>query len=64
MTKPYVTTLTRANSKGESLRTTVPSSIAKHYDLKEGDKIGWHFDAKNGEIFVIVSPYGGKRNDR
>ena len=61
MTNTYVTTLTRANNKSESLRTTVPSSIAKHYDLKEGDQIGLHFDAKDGEIFVIVSPIGRKK---
>lgn len=50
------TTLNRANKISESLRTTVPSSIVKHYCLSEGDKLNWDFEARNNDIIVIVRP--------
>ena len=33
------TVLTRATSKSESLRTTLPAGIARQFKLKEGDKL-------------------------
>jgi len=62
MTNSYVTTLTKANTKSNSLRTTVPSSVRDHYGLKVGDKIDWHFDTKNDEIIVIVKPIKEENN--
>jgi len=56
MTNSYVTTLTKANTKSNSLRTTVPSSVRDHYGLKVGDKIVWHFDTEDDKIIVIVKP--------
>ena len=64
MTNTYVTTLSKANSTSNSLRTTVPSSIRKHFNLKDGDKLGWHFDAKDGKIFVVVKPIWRNDNGR
>lgn len=50
------TTLNKANNTSESLRTTVPSSIVKHYRLSEGDRLNWDFEARNGDIIVVVRP--------
>jgi len=38
MPRGQITSLTKANKTSESLRTTVPSSVIKQFDLKEGDK--------------------------
>lgn len=36
-----ITYLTKAASKSQSLRTTVPMSIVKQFKLTEEDKIDW-----------------------
>jgi len=48
------TILTKATSKSDSLRTTVPSSIVKQFGLKEGDKIIWQLGVIGGELGVTV----------
>ncbi len=40
----------------ESLRTTVPMSILKHYKLKAGDWLEWDFEAKDNNIILVVRP--------
>lgn len=54
-----ITTLTAATSKSKSLRTTVPMSIVKLLNLKEGDKIKWEIEARESEIVVLVSRLKG-----
>lgn len=57
MPRGQITSLTKANKNSESLRTTVPSSIIKQFDLKEGDKLRWQFETnKKGEIVVKLEP--------
>jgi hypothetical protein len=51
-----ITTLTKATTGKESLRTTVPMSILKHFMLEAGDKLNWDFEARNNEILIIVHP--------
>lgn len=51
-----ITTLTLATTKRESLRTTVPMSIVRQFNLKTGDKLDWVFDVKNGEMIIVVKP--------
>jgi hypothetical protein len=50
------TTLTRANDKSYSLRTTVPKGITSNFDLKEGDYLYWSIRPKKGgkELMIIV----------
>jgi bifunctional DNA-binding transcriptional regulator/antitoxin component of YhaV-PrlF toxin-antitoxin module len=50
------TTLTLATAKKTSLRTTVPMSIVKQFNLKQGDKLEWAFEVKDGNLIVIVKP--------
>jgi bifunctional DNA-binding transcriptional regulator/antitoxin component of YhaV-PrlF toxin-antitoxin module len=50
------TTLSVATSGKESLRTTVPMSILKHFKLEAGDKLEWDFEARNNELIIIVRP--------
>ena len=57
MSRGQITSLTKANKNSESLRTTVPSSIIKQFDLKEGNKLRWLFETnKKGEIFIKIEP--------
>ena len=51
-----ITTLTKASTKSESLRTTVPAGIVKQFSLTEGDKLNWTLKAENGELIIIVKP--------
>lgn len=57
MPRGQTTSLTKANKTSESLRTTVPASVIKQFDLKEGDKLRWQFETdKKGVIFVKLEP--------
>jgi hypothetical protein len=40
------TTLVKASTKFESLRTTVPMSIVKQWKLNEGDKLDWNWEVR------------------
>jgi bifunctional DNA-binding transcriptional regulator/antitoxin component of YhaV-PrlF toxin-antitoxin module len=51
-----VTKLTRANNKSKSLRTTVPMSIVRRFDLREGDKLLWRFEAINNKLVIVIQP--------
>ena len=48
------TALTKATSKSESLRTTVPAAIVKQFDLKEGDKLVWDMIPKRNKLTISV----------
>ena len=50
------TKLTLAKTESTSLRTTVPMSIVRQFNLKTGDRLSWKIDIKNGELVVIVKP--------
>jgi bifunctional DNA-binding transcriptional regulator/antitoxin component of YhaV-PrlF toxin-antitoxin module len=56
MVNGQITTLTRANNTSKSLRTTVPMGIIKQFDLKEGDKLSWRLDVKNGKMVIVIEP--------
>jgi hypothetical protein len=50
-----ITVLTKANSRSQSLRTTIPMSITRQFNLKEGDHLKWEIQAKESKLFVVVS---------
>jgi hypothetical protein len=51
-----ITTLTKAATKTTSLRTTVPASIIRQFDLKQHDKLDWSLKVESGEMIIVVSP--------
>jgi len=51
-----VTTLNRATSKSNSLRTTIPKGIVRQFNLSEGDKLNWEIRAEGGELIIVVKP--------
>lgn len=55
------TTLTKAATRTTSLRTTVPASIVRQFNLENGDKIDWSLKAEDGEMIIIVKPIRGEK---
>jgi hypothetical protein len=51
-----ITTLTKASSKSDSLRTTVPTGIVSHFKLKEQDQLDWNIEIKEGNLIIDVKP--------
>jgi bifunctional DNA-binding transcriptional regulator/antitoxin component of YhaV-PrlF toxin-antitoxin module len=51
-----ITTLTKAATKTTSLRTTVPASIVRQFNLEDGDKLDWSLDVKDGKMILVVKP--------
>jgi hypothetical protein len=58
MAKGERTTLTRANAKSYSLRTTVPKGIANQFELKEKDSLYWEIraDPEGRGLIIVVTP--------
>ena len=52
----FKTTIAKASTIANSYRTTVPASIMKQFDLKEGDVLDWTLKAENGELIIVVKP--------
>jgi bifunctional DNA-binding transcriptional regulator/antitoxin component of YhaV-PrlF toxin-antitoxin module len=50
------TSLTKAATKTTSLRTTVPASIVRQFNLEEKDKLEWILKAENGMMIIVVKP--------
>ena len=57
------TTLTKANDKSYSLRTTVPKGVSNQLDLKEGDSIIWKL-VPNGNNFTIVVEISNEKDNK
>lgn len=51
-----ITNLTRANTRSNSLRTTIPMSITNQFGLKEGDKLIWKIEADNNQLIIKIKP--------
>jgi hypothetical protein len=47
------TTLIKVNKNSDSLRTTIPNSITKLFELKEGEKISWEYIPKKRTCRII-----------
>ena len=56
------TILIQASSKGKSLRTTLPMSLVKQFELKEGDRLDWKIQAKGDKLIIVVSPVKNQDN--
>lgn len=58
------TALTKASGKGDSLRTTVPMSIVKQFELVEGDALDWMLKVENNKLVIGVEPRKGKEGKK
>jgi len=52
----FKTTLSKASTKTNSLRTTVPSGVISQFNLEVGDKLDWKLEAGKGELKIIIKP--------
>ena len=52
----FKTTLTKASTITNSLRTTVPAGIIQQFNLKDGDHLDWTLKAEEKEIMIIIKP--------
>lgn len=52
MKREFETTLSKANIKGASFRTAVPSEIVKLLKLDVGDKVVWDANIKEKNIEI------------
>ena len=50
-----ITTVSKASSKIESLRTTIPKSLVRFMKLNEGDKLDWVLKAQDNKIILFVT---------
>lgn len=57
------TVVTKASSKSDSLRTTIPSGIVKQFDLKEGDKLDWSIEPRKNKLIIVVTVPKEEMND-
>lgn len=51
-----ITSLTKATSESDSLRTTVPKGIVRQFNLKDKDKLNWEIVVKDNSLAIIVTP--------
>lgn len=50
------TVLTKATPGSKSLRATVPASIVRQLNLREGDYLLWEIRAEGNNLVIIVKP--------
>jgi bifunctional DNA-binding transcriptional regulator/antitoxin component of YhaV-PrlF toxin-antitoxin module len=51
-----ITVLTKANTTSNSLRTTLPMSITRQFNLKIGDKLIWKMEIEGNNLIVKIKP--------
>lgn len=51
-----ITSINRANTKNDSLRTTIPRSIVTQFGLSYKDKLEWTLKAENNQLIIQVKP--------
>lgn len=48
------TKVTKANTKSDSLRTSIPKQIVQALNLSDGDSVDWRLNLIDGEIVITV----------
>ncbi len=51
-----ITFVAKANSRSNSLRTTIPVSIVRQFGFKEGDRLIWKIEADNNQLIIKIKP--------
>jgi antitoxin component of MazEF toxin-antitoxin module len=55
-----ITSINKASTTNESLRTTIPRAIVKQFDLTYKDQIEWIMKVEEGELVIQVKPIKSK----
>jgi len=51
-----ITSINKAASTNESLRTTIPRAIVNQFNLTYKDKLEWILKVEGGELIIQVRP--------
>jgi bifunctional DNA-binding transcriptional regulator/antitoxin component of YhaV-PrlF toxin-antitoxin module len=51
-----ITSINKAATTNQSLRTTIPKSIVNQFGLTYKDKLEWMIKAEGGELIIQVKP--------
>jgi len=51
-----ITSINKATSTNQSLRTTIPKRIVNQFGLTYNDKLDWIIKAEGGELVIQVKP--------
>jgi antitoxin component of MazEF toxin-antitoxin module len=51
-----ITSISKASTTNESLRTTIPRAIVKQFNLTYKDQIEWIMKVEGGELVIQVKP--------
>ena len=49
-----ITTLTKNTKNFASLKTTIPISMVRQWNLQSGDKLDWSWESMNNEMVMVV----------
>jgi len=52
-----ITSVSVARTQSESLRTTVPISIVRQFDLKDKDRLQWELKSENDKFYIELRPF-------
>ena len=58
----FKTTLAKASSITNSLRTTIPAGIVHQFNLRDGDTLDWTLKVEKGQLEIIVKPENPKKS--
>lgn len=58
------TTIASAQSKSNSLRTTIPASIVRQFKLTAGDQLEWELEPRDNQFVLVVRPAKAMDTDR
>ena len=51
-----ITSISKASTTNESLRTTIPRAIVKQFGLTYKDQIEWIMKVEGGELVIQIKP--------
>ena len=52
-----VTSVSVARTQTQSLRTTVPISIVRQFNLQDKDRLQWELKSENDEWYIKIRPF-------
>ena len=52
-----ITSVNTATTVSKSLRTTVPNSIVRHFDLKDKDRLEWELKVEDDNFYIKIKPF-------
>ena len=59
-----ITTLTKNTKKFASLKTTIPISMVRQWNLKSGDKLDWSWESVNNTMVMVVRKLSTTENEK